>query len=136
MWISLAGLLVLLLIVLLKLYIPRSLTGKLQISREGAVLYSLVMPSDLRSKTLQISANSAALSVTRRGTVVDVPSESDGLLLTIESKRHGGRWTAVVTPGASRVQAAGQNVFGKKAIADVPKSQLVIPNHNLTISFR
>jgi hypothetical protein len=135
-WLTLFGLILLLVVVALKEYAPRNLRGKLQISREGVVIYSLLMPSDLRTKTLQIKLDRASLSVTRSGSVVGVPSDSDGLLMTIESKRYGGRWTAVVTPGSSRVQASGQNIFGKKAMADVPKSQLVIPAHNLTISFR
>lgn len=135
-WLLLFGIVVLLVIFLLRLVAPRNLRGKLQLSRDGIVIYSLVMPSDLRAKTIQINTSSTSLSVTRNGSLIEVPSNSDGLLMTITSERYKGRWTAVVMPGTARVQAAGQNMFGKKAIADVPKSQLVIPAHNLTISFR
>jgi hypothetical protein len=136
MWISLAFSLILVLTLLISSFAPRNLRGKLQIRKEGKVLYSLILPSDLRSRRLQIKADPSTQSVTRSGAIVNVPSETDGLLLTIESKRHNGRWTAVVTPGSSRVQAAGQNLFGTRAIADVPRSQLLIPSFNLTITFR
>jgi hypothetical protein len=100
------------------------------------VLYSLTLPSDLRSRRLQIKADRDSQSVNRSGAVVNVPSETDGMLLTIESKRHNGRWTAVVTPGSSRVQTAGQNLFAPKPIEDLPRSQLLIPSFNLTVTFR
>jgi von Willebrand factor type A domain len=135
-WLVLIALVVLSIAIAWKTLAPRCLRGKFQVSRDGSVIYSLVLPEELRSRSIEVRSNHAIATVTRKGSVIEIPSDKDETLLTVESRRRQGRWAAVARPGSSRVQAAGQNIYGEKSFAEVPRSQLTIPSQNLIVTFR
>ena len=135
-WIAASILLIFALSLFIKSFAPRSLQGKLQIAKHSNVIFSQVLPHDIRTRRIEIRSNRSIGVATRRGEIIEIPGDADELLATLESRRVQGKWDAIVRPGATRIEVSGRQLHGEKPMSEIPRSQLHIPAQDLTITFR